>query len=387
MLLPDNNPQTADGPPSSALRINIVLFLSFFLSILSAVSCALIQQWCYEYLKFAYPWAAPQECGRVRTYLFQGLNMRQFIYGTHALLHISVFLFFWAVSDFFYTVHHRFGLVTRYTLIVSAIVYILLSISPLILSNSPCNTPLTPPLRIAGIILRIIFRSPWWFQQWYRGKPFDLTGLKYYKGVYFDRAHLYSMEAEGRAEKLEPYAMQWLFTENVFSDDDMDKFLEGLPGYMSSRHTKKRQLDQYLTAELILNRIKEHFITCATSVELADDARIARVSSCIKALLVIFQYSRERKAKSFVPGKLEKELKFQQAYIQRLMDDLKTLCVMGDPILFLRTSCIRALAVQDLLSQLVPEDNRKPEIYSLPFPVSFIPIYKLLFPKDIPDTI
>ena len=61
--------------------------------------------------------------------------------------------------------------------------------------------------------------------------------------MYFDRAHLYSMEAEERAEKLEPYAMKWLFTENVSSDGDMDKFLEGLPGYMSSRHTKKRQLD------------------------------------------------------------------------------------------------------------------------------------------------
>jgi hypothetical protein len=28
--------------------------------------------------------------------------------------------------------------------------------------------------------------------------------------------------------------MKWLFTENDFSDSDMDKFLEGLPGYMSS---------------------------------------------------------------------------------------------------------------------------------------------------------
>ena len=126
-------------------------------------------------------------------------------------------------------------------------------------------------------------------------------------------------------------------------------------------------------------------MTCATSVELSDEASTARVSSCIKALLVIFQYSRECKAKFSVPDQVEKELKSQQAYIQRLMDDFKTLCVMGDPILFLRTSCIRALAVQGLLSQLVPQDSRI--IYSLPFPVSFIPIYKFLFPKDIPDTI
>jgi len=84
-------------PPPIAIRVNIVLFLSFFLSIMSAVACALIRQWCNEYMKNAYPRAAPHECGHVRTYLFQGLDqfqMRRVMYGTHVLLHISVFLFF-----------------------------------------------------------------------------------------------------------------------------------------------------------------------------------------------------------------------------------------------------------------------------------------------------
>ncbi|KAF8468063.1 hypothetical protein DFH94DRAFT_285284, partial [Russula ochroleuca] len=119
ILIPGNG---AGNPPSNAVRINIVLFLSFFLSIMSAVSCALIQQWCNEYQKFAYPRAAPHESGRVRTYLFQGLDqfqMRRFMYGTHVLLHISVFLFFWALSDFFYTVDRHFGGVTRYALLAS----------------------------------------------------------------------------------------------------------------------------------------------------------------------------------------------------------------------------------------------------------------------------
>ncbi|KAH9956991.1 hypothetical protein BC827DRAFT_1104804, partial [Russula dissimulans] len=127
-----------------AIRVNIVLFLSFFLSIMSAVACALIQQWCYEYLKFAYPRAAPHECGRVRTHLFRGLDrfqMRRFLYGTHVLLHISLFLFFWALSDFFYTVHTTVGAITRYCLIAALAVYTVLSISPLIFSNSPYNTP------------------------------------------------------------------------------------------------------------------------------------------------------------------------------------------------------------------------------------------------------
>ncbi|KAF8464541.1 hypothetical protein DFH94DRAFT_602362, partial [Russula ochroleuca] len=92
-----------------AVRINIVLFLSFFLSIMSVVSCTFVQQWCYEYLKLTQlrAGAAPHERGRIRTYLFQGLaefQMWRFMQGAHVFLHISIFLFFWAISDFFYTV-------------------------------------------------------------------------------------------------------------------------------------------------------------------------------------------------------------------------------------------------------------------------------------------
>jgi hypothetical protein len=71
------------------------------------------------------------------------------------------------------------------------------------------------------------------------------------------------------------------------------------------RSHQKGQLDEYLTADHILSRIKEHFITCATSVELSDEASIARVSSCVKALVLIFQYSRERK-KFFRAGQTQR---------------------------------------------------------------------------------
>ena len=319
------------------------------------------------------------------------------MYGTHVLLHISVFLFFWAISDFFYTVNRHFGLFIRYTLLASAIVYIFLSISPLLSSCSPYNTPMTPLFRVGGIILRIFARfllnvwRPHFLKRILRALygskvsppfgPLGVTGLQYYKGIHFDRARFYSMEAEKRAEELEKYAMEWLFTEDDFGDDDMDKFLEGLPGYMSSSRTKKGQLDQYLTTGPVLSRIKEHLMTCATSVELSDGARIARVTSCVKAFWLIFQYSLKCKEYFYVRGKLEEELNVQE-YIQGLMDDFQTLCGMEDPVVALRASCIRALAVQGLLSPnlLVPPDSRTAE--GPPFPVYLLPIYKFLFPND-----
>ncbi len=332
-------------------------------------------------MQYAYPRAAPHTRGRVRTYLYRGLKaswMERFLSITHVLLHISVFLFFWAISDFFYAVNHHLGTVAHCALVALLIVYFCLSISPLIFSTSPYNTPMTLPLRGACIILRVIIRFPLWCLRRIRGQKFGLIGLQHYKGISFDKARLFLIEAEKQAEQLEPYAMEWLFTENDFSDTDMDKFLEGLPGYMSSDHTKKDRLDGYLTAGYILGRIKQHFITCATSVELSGEASIARVSSCVQALRRIFENNSDPNRDS------EGKLKSRQGYIQELIGEFRTLCDMGDPKIALRASCIRALAVQGLVSELVSSTSKSTELSQLP--KALLPLYKFFFPNDNVDS-
>jgi hypothetical protein len=200
-------------------RIILALFLSLFFSLSSAALCVHIQHACHEYLKFAYPTRRmlPQESGHVRTFLFQGLDIRRRIFIAHALLHISLILFFVALSEYFHTIHHHLGVVTRYISIASATIYVLFSTSPLLFSDSLSNTPLTPLLRTTVNLFRIIIRSPLLWLQWYHGRPLDLTGLPYYRGIRFDRARLYAIKAEEQAEKLQSYAMEWLFKENILS--------------------------------------------------------------------------------------------------------------------------------------------------------------------------
>ncbi len=107
----------------------------------------------------------------------------------------------------------------------------------------------------------------------------------------------------------------------------MDKFWKGLPGYMYSTHTRKDQLGEYPITDHILRRIKEHYITCVTTVELSDEASIARISACVTALRLIFQYSRECKETSSVPDKHEEELQSQRStYDQELMGGFQALC-------------------------------------------------------------
>jgi hypothetical protein len=345
--------------------MNILMFLSLFFSLMSVLASVLIQQWCREYMKHAYPRAAPHRRGRVRTYLYQGLDqfqLRRFMYGVHVLLHISVFLFFWALTDFFYYVDATVGSVARSCLFGLGVVYTTLSVSPLITNNSPYHTALTPPLRSGGVILFYLYRFIW---HSLRGGPiFPLTRREYFKGLRFDRTCFLLEAADDRATQLDQYAMKWLFTDDDFSDIDMDKFLEGLPGYIQSHLTDANHLPKVLTEEYILKRIREHFMTCATSLELSEEACMTRVLACVNSLQTIF--------KVCTGHSLTKE-ELQETYIHGIIDDLNRLCKVANSKVSLRASCVRSLAFQGLLTRLTESEGLLPPIHRLP--TYLVPLY------------
>lgn len=301
------------------------------------------------------------------------------MYGTHVLLHLSLLLFFWAISDFFYTVNTWIGATSRYCLVSAVVGYLTLSVSPLIFTNSPYNTPLTPPLRASGMLLLYGFRIALWSLQRLREprKSLTLTRRQHFRRLRFDRAHLYLLEANKRAGGLERYAMEWLFEKNDFSDTDMDVFLRALPGYMSSGHTDAAQLNEYLTADYILERISEHFLTCATSLELSEEASISRVLTCVKSLHIVSQHGMKPDQPPSEAD--EKKLWLQKTYNKHLIDDLETLCVMEDPVVALRASCIRALAIQGVLTLLAQTEDGTTQ--NRPFSMPLIPLYEFLFPN------
>ena len=131
---------------------------------MSVLARSLLQQWCREYMKFAYPRVAPHKRGRARTYLLQGLNqfyIKRFMYGVHLSLHISIFLFFSGVSDHLHYLYPRVGMISWYCVITSAVVYVALGISHLIIGNCPYQTALTPPLRFCTRLLLFFDPAVW----------------------------------------------------------------------------------------------------------------------------------------------------------------------------------------------------------------------------------
>jgi hypothetical protein len=293
------------------------------------------------------------------------------MYGVHVLVHVSVFLFFWALSDFLYTVNTTVGEIARYCLFALVAVYMALSISPLVISNSPYNTVLTTPLRYVGLAILFFCRFMWKLLRGFPIGPLTISG--FFEGFRVDRTHVLLEEVDAMAAQLDPYAMEWMFTEDDFSDTDMDKFLEGLPGYIHSSLTDTDHLPKVLTAHYILRRIREHFMTCATSLELGEEACINRVVACVNSLRTIFKISADQ------PRDRDED-NAQKEYIQGIIDDLNVLCDHGrDAAVALRASCVRALAFRGLLAQSTDSEGELPPTRT--FPSYLVPLYAFFSSK------
>ena len=284
------------------------------------------------------------------------------MYGVHVALHISVFLFFWAVSDFLYNVYQPVGNVARYGLLTSLVVYAAFSISPLIFISSPYHTALTPPLRGCGALVFFTFRILLRFIPRFR-EP-SCSWAPYFEGIRFHRTHFLVDQANKPQKGLDEVAMKWLLTENDLSDASMDTFLKTLPDYIHSPFTEQERLQEQLMAKYIIERIKEHFLTCATSHGLPEDACIARVSACVNSLRLIFK-----------PADKEPDYlgNLRENYIQGIIKDLNEQCEHKDSRIALRASCVRGLAFQGLLRHLTPSDSDQQKIPDQTLPPHLLP--------------
>jgi hypothetical protein len=344
------------------------MVLSLFFSVTSALVSTLIQQWGREYLQYSQsqPSAAPYKRGRVRAYLHDGLSqfqMRRMTYGVPVLLHVSVFLFFYALSEWLYSINVPVGATARYCLVALLAVYMALSVLPLIVRNSPYQTALTTPLQACVTLIQISFlglrQLVWRTSRIFEGQK--RSGL--FKSLHVDRARVLLKEIKTRASELDRSAMRWLLQE--LDEDDMDTFLDGLPGYIHSPLTDKKSAIEGLMEDGVPGRIREHITTCLGSVELSSGESTSRASACINSLRLIFETASITAVRR--PGSENDD-------IQAIMDYLEPLCFNFSPSTGLRASCIRSLVIREFL---IPFGNLDAEeIQTKKFPDHLIPLYR-----------
>ncbi|KAN0137323.1 hypothetical protein V8E53_004768 [Lactarius tabidus] len=133
-------------PTASAIRVNVLWFLSLILSLNCALSATLMQQWARRYQELAQRPGAFHRRGRMRAYIFDGISrfgMARAVATMPTLLHLSVFLFFAGLIDFLFPIHAIVAYATLGCIMAFTLPYAILTVLPNIHLNCPYGTPLS----------------------------------------------------------------------------------------------------------------------------------------------------------------------------------------------------------------------------------------------------
>ncbi|KAJ7641851.1 hypothetical protein FB45DRAFT_785988, partial [Roridomyces roridus] len=137
------------GPTTGSLVCNVLWFISLALSLTCALLANLVEQWAREFIHKTELRPSPTRRARVLSFLYFGLKhfqMHTIVDVIPLLLHASLILFFAGLVAFLLPVNHIIMWLMGGTLLVFLLLYLVLTVLPVIYLDCPYRTPLSAPL-------------------------------------------------------------------------------------------------------------------------------------------------------------------------------------------------------------------------------------------------
>ena len=227
------------SPPTSAIWVNALLFLSLLISLTCALLATSLQQWARRYVGFTQQIEySPHRRARVRAFFSKGVDKSHIswvVEALPALLHLSICLFFAGLLVWLFNINHHVFLAVILCTALSAVAYLWFTFSPIFQPNSPYYAPLSSTIwsiytGISYTIFNILSSS-----MFGAGHRFESL-----KKDYRDRL------SEGIGKTAKKTAWQssseidvriLISTLDALGEDSARaKFFEAIPGFFNSKH-------------------------------------------------------------------------------------------------------------------------------------------------------
>ena len=294
--------------------------LSLVLSLTCALAATLVQQWARRYLQLALRRGAPHKRAQMRAYIsdgIEGFKLNQAIGAIITLLHMSVFLFFTGLVEFFLPVNTTVAYFTLGCVTLFAFAYGILTILPNVFLNCPYRTPLSGITwrlshgSISGILL--VIRG---IEGQLHGHLLDLWRLTHqhvtgplapteWRDVLNHRFNTHRIWFSDGLEKsvelsatdappiVNAHALEWTLTA-LDEDKEIEDFAARVPGFFNSGAVRDPAsailslMSNPLTpdrAELLGSRLSDLLKTCIPGTPpLTEEKRKSRLRVCLKFL-------------------------------------------------------------------------------------------------------
>ena len=230
------------SPPTFAVWVNGLWFLSLVISLTCALLATLRQQWARRYLKLTQSRYSPHKRARIRAFFFKGVG-RFFPFtfdALAALLHISLFLFFAGLLVYLSQVHFTIFRLVNSWVFTYAAQYVIDTLTPLIQGDISYHTPFSlSAWHIGTGILFFIFRVLQWladsgcFGRQSRGRFHDLAE-SYGKLLVQGMQKMTEETALKLPSEIDPRAFMWTFN-RLEEDQELERFFFGIPGFRGSK--------------------------------------------------------------------------------------------------------------------------------------------------------
>ncbi|KAI0246409.1 hypothetical protein BJV78DRAFT_1398655, partial [Lactifluus subvellereus] len=239
------------SPPKYSIWVNSFWFLSLVISLTCAMVATLLQQWARRYLRITQrPRYSPHEQARIRAFFAEGVDKLQLSWAVEALptlIHMSVFLFFAGLLIYLFNVNHTVFKAVVWSIAVSGVAYLFITLMPLLRRESPYYTPL-----------------------------FSIIELLW------DMEELAENAVRKRASDLDGQVLKWIF-DTVVGDHELAQFFENIPGFCrSSPSVVDEPLDRlYTLGKDKLSQAVTKFLERTWSSNFVSDSdKIRRLVAC-----------------------------------------------------------------------------------------------------------
>ena len=162
------------SPPTYAVWVNALWFLSLVVAFTCALLAMLLRQWARRYIRVTQPArCSPDKRARMRAFFAGGVDQMGVplvVEGLPAMLHFSLFLFFSGLVIFLLNANHAVYLPVACWIGLFSTVYGCITFMPLFWHHSPYYTPLSTPASlisvpiltvVAGVLNLVLFCVVW----------------------------------------------------------------------------------------------------------------------------------------------------------------------------------------------------------------------------------
>jgi hypothetical protein len=212
-----------------------------------SLSCALwatsLHQWARRYIRLTQPARrSPEKRARMRAFYANGvdkMHVQWAVEGLPTLLHLSLFLFFGGLAIFLFNVDHEVFTCVVWWIGLFLVVYVLITILPSFLNDSPYYTPLSKLAwssytTIQCLSFGVLVPVTYWSGKYRTYRRCLRSFQRYLDRILIGMEKAAEKMASEQSSKVDIRVLDWT-TSALGDDDSLQKFIEAIPGFFKSK--------------------------------------------------------------------------------------------------------------------------------------------------------